>query len=183
MYKEIHNLISNDLINYKKRAITRDTISFEELSVLHAYTGLWACDEIRNELALDLAKSIDNKLYERINMAIGYGVNINVYDDTLGLLKELRAVDELLHYEEVDNLGFARDAKNLRKIWRKKLREINKQLDKAYRNRIDYIKEYRRPRTGYVSKYTGEYHNGLWWVIKACIERPQMIKYGFTKEG
>lgn len=182
MYKEINTLIKNDLNNYNKRPLTKSTISYDDLHIIAAYTNMWANDEIRCNRALCLAKDLNHRLYNHIELVTQWRIEISIGDDFIELLNELYEIDEALRYEEECNLGFGKKAKILRRRWRHKLREAHKYLDKRVRNRVLWIKEWSKKHKVYISNLTGECHNGLWWTIRACIDCPQMIKYGFTKE-
>jgi hypothetical protein len=182
MFNEINQLILNDIKNYNKRQLTKSTIDLGELGIIQAYTEMYAKNERNLDIALNITRRLDKRLHDRIEHIGGYGIYISISDDFLSSLYELQSIDEALTHEEYNNLGFGNDAKILRKKWRRKLREINKTLDKWVRNRILWIKEWSKPRKTYILNGTGEVHNGLYWTIRAYIDCPQMIKYGFVKE-
>lgn len=181
MFKEINTLISNDLNNYNKRPLTKSTISYDDLQTIAAYTRLWANNETIRDRALYLAEHLDQRLYNHLECVTELPIEVTIHNDFIDILNELYAIDEALNYEEANNLGFGKEAKLFRKEWRVKLRKAHKYLDRCVRNRILGIKEHRKPRTIYISNFTGECHNGLWWTIRACITMPEMLKHGFTK--
>lgn len=181
IYNEINNLINNDLKNYNKRKSTQLIITKERLDTIKCYTQLWAKDETNKNSALQIAKRLNEKLYNHIDILTEHS-NITIHDDFMELLKILFAIDEELSYEEEENLGFGRAARKLRKHWRVELRKAHKYLDKCYKNHINWLKEHGKPRRTYILKATGEVHNGLYWTLRELILNPKYIKYGFTKE-
>ena len=183
MYKEINQLILNDVKNYNKRQLTKSTISLAKLDTIQAYTQMYAKNERNLDIALNITRSLDKRLHDRIEHIGGYGIYISISDDFLNSLYELQSIDEALTYEEYNNLGFSNDAKVLRKKWRRKLREIDKTLDKWVQNRILWIKEWNKPRKTYILNGTGEVHNGLYWTIRHGLTMPRVLMHGFKKEG
>ena len=183
MFNEINNLIHNDIKNHNKRNLTKSTIDYDELCTIKSYIAMWSNDESKCKEALSMASRLDQKLHDRIQAITGFGIYIPVYDNLLQGLYELHCIDEELTREELDNLGFGPRARKLRKMWRKKLRELNKMLDKCVKNRINYIKEWSKSRTTYVMNYTGEVHNGLYWTIRDSLTMPKVLIHGFKKEG
>lgn len=183
MFNKINQLILNDIKNYNKRQLTKSTIDLGELGIIQAYTEMYAKNERNLDIALNITRSLDKRLHDRIKCIGGYGIYIGISDDFLSSLYELQSIDEALTHEEYDNLGFGNDAKILRKKWRHKLREINKTLDKWIRNRILWIKEWNKPRKTYILNGTGEVHNGLYWTIRHGLTMPKVLMHGFKKEG
>ena len=181
IYNEIYKLITNDLKNYNKRKSTQQIITKERLYRLSLYTNMWAEHEKNKFLALDIAGRLDKKLYDHIHIITTYD-NVHIHDDFIMQLKSLERINEELVHEEEENLGFGKTARKLRKRWRTELRKIHKRLDKCRKNRINWLKEHRKPRHTYILKATGEVHNGLYWTLRELILNPKYIKYGFTKE-
>lgn len=183
MFNKINRLILNDVKNYNKRRLTKSMIDLGELRIIQAYTEMYAKHERNLDIALNITRSLDKRLHDRIEHIGGYGIYISISDDFLSSLYELQSIDEALTHEECNNLGFGDDAKILRKKWRRKLREINKTLDKWIRNRILWIKEWNKPRKTYILNSTGEVHNGLYWTIRHGLTMPRVLMHGFKKEG
>ena len=182
MFNEINILINNDIKNYNKRSLTKSTIDYDELCTIKSYIAMWSNDESKCKEALSMASKLDQKLHDRIQAITGYGIYIPVYEYLLQGLYELQCIDEELTHEEQDNLGFGPRARKLRKMWRGKLKELNKMLDKCVKYRINYIKEWSKPRTTYVMNDTGELHNGLYWTIIHSLTMPKVLMHGFKKE-
>lgn len=103
-------------------------------------------------------------------------------DPICSMCDRLSAIDEALSYEEFSNCGFGHDAKVLRKEWRQEYRKIKKHMKQHIKGRKLYNKEWSKPKQVYVSRSTGECHNGIYWTIRACIDRPFIALNGFTKE-
>lgn len=103
-------------------------------------------------------------------------------DPICSMCDRLSAIDEALSYEESANCGFGHRAKMLRKEWRQEYRKIKKHMKRHVRGRIQYNKEWSKPKQVYISRNTGECHNGIYWTIRACINRPFIAFNGFTKE-
>lgn len=181
IYNEINNLINNDLKNYNKRKSTQQIITKERLDAVKCYTSLWAKDEANKNLALQIAKRLNEKLYNHIDILTDYS-KITIHEDFINRLKLLEAIDEELIHEEEENLGFGKTARELRKRWRTELRKIHKRLNRYHKNRVNWLKEHGKPRRTYILKATGEVHNGLYWTLRELILNPKYIKYGFTKE-
>lgn len=183
MFNKINILIDNDIKNYNKRALTKSAVDYDELCTIKSYLAMWSDDESKYNEALSIAGRLDQKLHDRIQAITGYPIYIPVYDSLLQGLYELQHIDEELTHEEQDNLGFGSRARKLRKTWRRKLKELNKMLNKFVKNRINYIKEWSKSRTTYVMNYTGEVHNGLYWTIRHGLTTPKVLIHGFKKEG
>ena len=183
MFNEINNLIHNDIKNYNKRSLTKSIIDYDELCTIKSYVAMWSNDETNCKQALSMAHRLDQKLHDRIQTITGYTIYIPVYGNLLEGLYELQCIDEELSHEELNNLGMGPKARKLRKMWRGKLKELNKMLDKQVKNRINYIKEWSKPRTIYVMNDTGVAHNGLYWTIKDGLTMPRVLIHGFKKEG
>lgn len=183
MFKEINTLIKNDLNNYNKRSLTKSTIDYDELCTIKSYIAMWSDDETSCRQALSMASRLDQKLYNRIQNITGCPIYITICPHVLERLYELHCIDEELTHEEQDNLGFGPRARKLRKMWRVKLKELNKMLDKTVKNRINYIKEWSKSRTVYMMNGTGEVHNGLYWTIRHGLTMPKVLIRGFKKEG
>jgi hypothetical protein len=183
MFNEINILINNDVKNYNKRSLTKSAIDYDELCTIKSYIAMWSNDESKCKEALSMAIRLDQKLHDRIQAITGYGIWIPIYEDLLHGLYELLCIDEELTHEEQDNLGFGPRARKLRKMWRGKLKELNKMLDKTVKNRINFIKEWSKSRTTYVMNDTGEVHNGLYWTIRDSLTMPKVLMHGFKKES
>lgn len=181
MYNEIYKLIDNDLKNYNRRTITQQIVTRGQLECIHAYTRVWAEDEARNNLARAMAKKLDEKLYNHICNVTNWGVEIGIPEPFIELLRELEDLDVVLQYEEAENLGISRSARDFRKQWRKKLRKAHKLLNLYHKNKVNWIKEHNKPCPMYELKATGECHNGLYWTLKEMLRHPSYIKYGFRR--
>lgn len=181
-YNRIHKLITNDLENYDKRAITQRTITKERLHSISCYTNMWAKNETNKILALQIAGRLDKKLYDHIHIITTYDNSINIHEDFIAQLMSLERINEELIHEEEENLGFGKTARKLRKRWRTELRKIHKRLNRCHKNRVNWLKEHAKPRRTYILKASGEVHNGLYWTLRELILNPKYIKYGFTKE-
>lgn len=108
-------------------------------------------------------------------------INIFKNDELVLLILDLETSHELLTVEEEVNMGFGKQARIYRMMWRDACRGIKKHMKKRIRGAKQFNREWSKKHNVYISNLTGECHNGLWWTIRACIERPQMIKYGFIK--
>lgn len=105
-------------------------------------------------------------------------------DDAVYIMAEnLLTIGEALSHEESVNLGLGNDARLLRKMWRRQVRMIKRDMKQTIKARKQYNKEWRNPkRIEYISRNTGECHNGLYWTIRAVLDRPIIAKEGFYKE-
>lgn len=104
-------------------------------------------------------------------------------DELVLRILDLETSHELLTVEEEVNMGFGKQARVYRMMWRDACRGIKKHMKKRIRGAKLYNREWSKERKVYISNLTGECHSGLWWTIRACIDCPQMIKYGFAKEN
>lgn len=103
-------------------------------------------------------------------------------DPICSMCDRLSAIDEALSYEEFSNNGFGNRARMLRKEWKQEYRKIEKHMKRRIKYRKQYNKEWSKPKQVYISRNTGECHNGIYWTIRACIDRPVIALGGFTKE-
>ena len=181
MYNEIYNLIGNDLKNYDQRTITQKTISRQGLECIHSYVEMLADDECRKELALIIALPLDEKLYNHIQNVTDWDVGVTIPESFIDVLRQLQSIDEALKYEETENLGFSWSAHDLRKQWRRKLREAHRLLNMYHKNHLNWVKEHNKPHPTYELKATGECHNGLYWTLRELVLHPSYIKYGFRR--
>ena len=117
-------------------------------------------------------------------LTIYHDLDIDIFadDPLVGLANKLKDINEALTYEEAENLGIGKRARILRMMWRDNIRFTKKHMKQRIRNGKLYNKEWSTNKQVYVSNLTGECHNGIYWTIRACIDTPQLIKYGFTKE-
>ena len=106
-----------------------------------------------------------------------YDIHLDTYIDDI--VTELYGIDEGLTYEETNHLGLSKTASRLRKRWNKQVRSIKRFFKKAIKNRVNYLKEWSKPRKVYILKATGEIHNGLWYTIKALIKSTGLITHSF----
>lgn len=81
----------------------------------------------------------------------------------------LHDVSLALDDEEAENMGLSKMARKLRKEWRSDCRKIKRALKATCRNKLQYYKEWSRPRKKYTLNGTGEVHNGLWYTIKSWL--------------
>lgn len=118
-------------------------------------------------------------------LSIYNDLDINIFknDELVIRILDLEISHELLTVEEDVNMGFGKQAHIYRMMWRDACRGIKRHMKKRIRGEKLYNREWSKKHKVYISNLTGECHNGLWWTIRACIDCPQMIKYGFTKEG
>lgn len=181
MYNKISELITNDLVNYHNRPLTKKTISRYDLSILQHHVERQARYEYNADLARELSRQVNLDLFEHVRMVTNFIDCIQIQDDFIDILRDLVRIDEELSHQEAENLGFGHEARELRKMWRKKLNEAHKWLDRSVKYKIEWIKEHKKPRAAYVINATCELHNGLYWTIKALIEYPQFIKEGFKR--
>lgn len=89
----------------------------------------------------------------------------------------LHDVSLALDDEEAETMGLSKTARKLRKEWRSDYRKIKRALKATSRNKLQYYKEWSRPRAKYTFKCTNEVHNGLWYAVKAYVSYIIRFKY------
>ena len=108
-------------------------------------------------------------------------INVLNSDTLIRLCQKLYSICDLLDYEEAENGGFSKAAHELRKEWRSICRQIKRHMKSVIKNRKLYNKEWSKPHQVYVSDFSGECHNGLYWTIRAVIHNPR-LGFKWTKE-
>lgn len=181
MYNEISLIIENYCNNYKKRAIKNRIVDIDQAKVISAYVAMWASRERNENKALSNLMICDFELYNELKDATSYGIEMKVYDDLVQLTEEFLSIHTEIVHETAENLGFGPRAKELRKERKSVRRKICKYIRRSIKNKIAYIKEWSKPRKKFILNASGEVHNGLYWTIRALIERPAFIKDGFAK--
>lgn len=151
------------------------------IAITQTYTEQWATKEQAYLDCMADLKRLPCDLWSHLEAIHSYNIELGPCDEFLKLTDRLIAIDEALDYEERVNFGIGPEARKLRKEWRRLVRKGHKMLSRQVKNHINWIKEWSRPRQTYVSRATGEVHNGLYWAIKNT-DRKYLI-YGFNKEN
>lgn len=92
------------------------------------------------------------------------------------IYRDYLPVAEALYQEECDNMGLSKEARELRKEWRRLVRKMTKLMRAYIKNAKDYDREWSKPRTEYIFVETGELHNGLYYTIKAWLDMRKYTK-------
>lgn len=168
MYNEINLIVENYVKNYNKRSLKNRIVDKHDADIVAAYTRMWSKDESHYNAALNDLASADKKLHDYLELAHSCH-NVTITEDLCRHTELLVNIHEALCHEEAENLGIGKNARILRKRWRLVRNSIRKDIKLAIKNKINYSKEWRKPRQTYMLSATGEIHNGLWFTIKACI--------------